>query len=117
MKNRILSKFSLLFLGLVLLSCGDSPLYTDSVAFPNNTWTLENKPKFVVDIPDTSKFYSVDITLRTTTDYGYNNMWFFLYAKTPDGEKGREPVEVKIGNNCNYICSFQTPQVSAKRKI
>ncbi len=97
-KNRIISKFSLLFVGLILLSCGDSPLFTDSVAFPNNTWTLENKPTFVVDIPDTTKFYTVDITLRTTTDYAYNNMWFFLHAKTPDGEKGREPIEVKIGN-------------------
>lgn len=81
-----------------LISCGGSPLYTETVAFPNNTWTLENKPQFTVDIPDTSKFYSVDVTVRTTTDYAYNNMWFFLHAKTPGGQTGREPVEIKIGN-------------------
>lgn len=98
MKNRIINKFPLFLIGMILVSCGDSPLFTKSVAFPNNTWTVENKPKFVVDIQDTSKFYTVDITVRTTTDYGYNNMWFFLYAETPKGQDGREPIEIKISN-------------------
>lgn len=98
MKIRIILSSCLLLLITALSGCGESPLYTDTVAFPNNTWTMENKPKFMVTIPDTAKFYSVDVTVRTTTDYPYNNMWFFLHAKTPNGETGREPVEVKIGN-------------------
>jgi gliding motility-associated lipoprotein GldH len=96
--SKIVNSVLVLVVAATLASCGDSPLYTETVAFPDNTWTLENKPQFMVDIPDTSKYYTVDVTVRTTTDYAYNNMWFFLHAKTPNGQTGREPVEVKIGN-------------------
>jgi len=98
MNNKVLKFVLALVVVTTLVGCGDSPLFTETVAFPENTWTLENKPMFTVEIPDTSKFYTVDVTVRTTTDYPYNNMWFFLHAKTPNGQVGREPVEVKIGN-------------------
>lgn len=85
-----------LVLVLVLSSCGETPQYTKAYSFKNNTWTQEEKPIFVVDIPDTTNYYTVEITLRTTTDYAYNNLWFFIHTKTPKGQTGREPVQIKI---------------------
>lgn len=95
--NKLVNKFiGFLVLTLVLSSCGDTPLYTKSYSFKNNAWSQEQKPLFVVDIPDTTNYYTVEITLRTTTDYAYNNLWFFIHTKTPKGETGREPVQIKI---------------------
>ncbi len=49
-------------------------------------------------ISDTSQAYDIQITLRTSTDYAYNNLWFFLHSRTPNGQTGREPIEVKIAH-------------------
>jgi hypothetical protein len=39
------------------------------------------------------------MTLRTTTDYKYSNLWVFLNTKNPKGETTREPVEIAIANS------------------
>lgn len=95
--NKLVNRLiGVLVLVLVLSSCGETPQYTKAYSFKNNTWTQEEKPIFVVDIPDTTNYYTVEITLRTTTDYAYNNLWFFIHTKTPKGQTGREPVQIKI---------------------
>ena len=87
-------------LGLLvfLCSCGETPLYTKSYSFKNNSWEQNVKPVFKVQIPDTTSFYTIQITIRTTTDYAYNNLWFFIHSRTPKGQVGREPIEMKIAN-------------------
>lgn len=56
------------------------------------------KPTFNVDIQDTSNAYNFIFTLRTTTEYKYSNLWIYLNTSTPDGQKVREPFEIKITN-------------------
>jgi gliding motility-associated lipoprotein GldH len=53
------------------------------------------KPVFKVDIQDTSILYDFVVTIRTTTDYAYNNLWVFLSTKPPHGQEVREPYEIK----------------------
>lgn len=91
----------LLLTGLVLLlltACGETPLYTKSYSFKNNQWKQDVKPVFRVEIPDTTNYYNITITLRTTTDYAYSNLWFFLHSKAPKGQTGREPIQIEIAN-------------------
>lgn len=88
----ILSTSLLLFLS----SCMQQPVYEKSFSFKKNQWDFNAKPSFKVAIEDTSKTYDFTITFRTTTDYEYNNVWFYLNSTTPDGEKAREPFEMKI---------------------
>lgn len=83
---------------VILCSCGDAPLYNKSYSFKNNSWEQNVKPVFQVSVPDTTQFYTIQITIRTTTDYAFNNLWFFIHSKTPKGQTGREPVEIKIAN-------------------
>lgn len=87
-----------LVLALLLASCGEQPLYEKSYSFKENKWTQNVKPAFKVDIQDTSQAYDFTITFRVTTDYAYNNMWFYLNTKTPDGQTAREPFEMKVTN-------------------
>jgi gliding motility-associated lipoprotein GldH len=89
---------STLFLGILLPSCGDTPLYIKSFSFEKNQWKEDVKPIFTVNIPDNTKYYLVTLTLRTTTDYPYNNFWFFMHAKSPNGEQESSPIEVKVAN-------------------
>lgn len=90
--------FFLLFVGIFLTSCSENSFYDKSYSFENNTWKQTVKPVFKVEIKDTSKLYDFVLTIRTTTDYAFNNCWVYLNTTTPDKLKGREPFEIKITN-------------------
>lgn len=83
-------------IGFLLTSCGEAPYYEKVVSFKNNKWGVNEKPTFNVEIDDTSALYDFVLTLRTTTEYKYNNLWIFWNTKTPTGENVREPFELKI---------------------
>ncbi|AEA43628.1 hypothetical protein Fluta_1636 [Fluviicola taffensis DSM 16823] len=83
---------------LLLCACGEAPVYNKSYSFKNNSWEQDVKPVFKVNIPDTTSFYNIQITIRTTTDYAFNNLWFFIRSKSPKGQIGREPFEIKIAH-------------------
>ena len=78
-----------------LFSCNDAPFYTKSYSFKNNSWERNVKPKFIVDIKDTTLLYDFIVTLRTTTSYKYNNLWIFFNTTLPNGSPVREPIEIK----------------------
>lgn len=82
-------------LSLVLFSCKEDSFYTKSYSFSNQVWKQDVKPVFKVDIQDTSVLYDFVVTVRTTTDYAYNNLWVFLNTKPPHGQEVREPYEIK----------------------
>jgi gliding motility-associated lipoprotein GldH len=87
-----------LILTLLLVSCGEQPMFEKSYSFKSNSWSQKVKPAFKIAIDDTTKAYDFTITFRVTTDYAYNNVWFYLNTKTPDGITAREPFEIKITN-------------------
>ena len=82
-------------LGLALSACQDAAVFEKVYAFENEVWDLKVKPTFKVEIKDLEKEYDFILTLRTTTDYEYSNLWIFLNTTTPSGKIGREPFEIK----------------------
>ena len=96
---RLLRNFFLFFiLGLSILSCSEKPFYEKVYSFDGNEWTQRVKPSFTVDVKDIEKEYNFIITLRTTTDYKYSNLWIYMNTITPDGTKAREPFQIQITN-------------------
>lgn len=99
-KDQMKLKFRYMWLisALLLASCADQPYYQKSYSFQGNQWNQDVKPTFKIEVSDTTKAYDFMLTLRTTTDYGFSNVWIYLNTKTPNGERGREPFELKIAN-------------------
>jgi gliding motility-associated lipoprotein GldH len=83
-------------IALLLASCGKKPFYEKVYDFDGNEWNQDQKAVFKVKIDDTTAVYRFQLTLRTTTNYEYNNVWLFWNSETPDKEKVREPFELKI---------------------
>ena len=83
---------------LFLVSCGKQPHYEKVYSFEGQKWDQDVKLEFVIDIKDISHDYDFTLSLRTTTDYKYNNLWVFLKTEAPDGNTGREPFEIIITN-------------------
>lgn len=74
-----------LFLALLLLpvACTTIDLHEKTVAFPGHAWKKENRPSFTFRLSDTSTVYELQLVLRHTDRYHYNNIWLNLGVKTP----------------------------------
>lgn len=94
-KNRLVT---ILFGTVLFSSCEKAPTFEKSYTFEKKEWDQKVKPAFTLDIKDTVNEYDFVLTVRTTTDYKYSNLWIYWNTTTPDGEKAREPFEVKITN-------------------
>ena len=94
MRVNVLFQLSFLLL-FISLGCSSLPTYEKVYVFDKKQWDQTVKPRFTVDITDTSKRYNFTLTLRTTSDYAYSNLWIYLNTLTPDGQKAREPFEIK----------------------
>ncbi|MCE2713648.1 MAG: gliding motility lipoprotein GldH, partial [Cryomorphaceae bacterium] len=81
---------------LLVMGCEEAPTFEKTYAFENHQWQQNVKPSFTVDIVDVEKEYDFILTLRTTTDYKYSNLWVYMSTTTPDVQKAREPFEIKI---------------------
>ena len=86
----------LLLLTAVLIGCGDKPLFEKVYSFDGRTWTLDQKPEFTLEVRDTTALYDISLTLRTTTDYKFNNLWIFLNTTLPDRQSERRPYQIRI---------------------
>lgn len=92
-----MNKFFLIACTILLMaSCYKQPHYQKSYSFKKHEWKQTVKPRFEVQIDDTSKAYDFIITLRNNTDYQFSNLWIYLNSKTPKGEKSREPYQIRI---------------------
>ena len=76
---------SLILFLVVLVSCSSTPTYEKSYGFNGNEWPQNVKPSFTVEIKDTTKEYNFVLTLRTTTEYKYSNLWIYMSTSNPDG--------------------------------
>ena len=116
---------SWIYIGLlaICISCGKAPFYEKAVSFEGKEWKRDLKPSFKVDIEDIDQAYDFTLSLRTTTDYKYSNLWIFLKTEAPDGTSAREPFEIVlanpdgswIGNKSGTI--VETPLYFNKRKL
>lgn len=90
-------RIALFLIGFVFLlqSCEEEALYNKSFAFKGHVWEQKVKPSFTVNLKDTTTLYDFIVTLRTTTDYKYSNLWVFLNTTPPNGKTVREPYEIK----------------------
>lgn len=90
--------FSFLLIVILFVSCSEQAYYENIYSFESKEWDQRVKPSFQIDIKDTTAMYNFIVTLRTTTDYKYNNLWIFMNTTSPGGEKGREPFQFYITN-------------------
>jgi len=96
---QIRNSLFVLVLSAVLFSCGEQPFYEKVVAFDDREWKMDVKPKYTFEVKDIDKEYDFILSLRTSTDYKYSNLWVFMKTITPDGTVAREPFEIMITND------------------
>lgn len=87
------------FIGLLtvlLTACGEQPFYEKVVAFEGREWSQDVKPSYSFEVKDVTKQYDFTLSLRTSTEYKYSDLWVFMKTITPDGTVAREPFKIQI---------------------
>lgn len=77
----------LLSLTAVLTSCDNNILFDDNTYIENGKWNAGERKSFTVKIEegDMAYNYRFALNVRHTTDYMYNNIFFFITTVYPDG--------------------------------
>lgn len=93
MKTIVSSVILSLFL---LVSCGPTPFFEDTYDFKDHSWGAGESPSFEFVSNDTSIAYNFIVTLRTTPEYEYSNLWVFMYIKNPGGELRKDTLNFPL---------------------
>lgn len=80
--------------GIALFSCSEESLYHRTHIIKDGIWTQKMKPFFKVDISDTTKMYDMVLTIRTTTEYPYSNMWLYFTVYYPTKKSQKFPIQL-----------------------
>jgi gliding motility-associated lipoprotein GldH len=83
---------------LMIASCNSNVIFTDSVAIPDNTWSLTNIPVFTMPVTDTSINTNIFFTIRTGSEYPFRNIYFFVTASSPDGKSICDTLEFNLAD-------------------
>lgn len=101
-ENKIMKKnhnyFSVLLI-LVLVgliqSCKDNTLFDDIHNFKGGTWAKGDTAVFKVDVQDTLN-HDFILSLRTTTQYEYSNLWIYVMVTAPDSTTSKVAEKIPL---------------------
>lgn len=89
-RNRTLTYLSLVLVSIILLtSCGEKPYFDEAYSFEDNNWSEKDTAHFEISVDDTIQPFNFIMTLRTSTQYQYSNIWVYVIAEAPDGTKSK----------------------------
>lgn len=77
--------FGLLMFGLIeLTSCSDGSIVKEETyPISNQSWSLTDTVDFDFDVDDTTNYFDFFLNIRTTTSYGYSNIYVFTTLESP----------------------------------
>jgi gliding motility-associated lipoprotein GldH len=78
------------------VSCSETAIFDQVKSFDNKTWSQGEQLVFEVDVDDTIRPYDFEITLRTTTDYSYSNLWIYISSQAPDDVTSKVAQRINI---------------------
>lgn len=77
-------------------SCSNDTLFDQVENFQSKTWVQDDQIVFEVDVQDTIQPFDFEITLRTSTDYAYSNLWMYISSKAPDNVTSKVAQRINI---------------------
>ena len=86
-----------LLASLALVACGPDVIYERDVPLPG-TWTYADSVSFAYDIPDTSRAYDLQLSLKHTDAFATQNLYARFVTVYPDGRRQSEPVSLELAD-------------------
>lgn len=70
---------------LLTMSCLRGTYYADTVKMDDEAWSMYDPGNFTCAIDDTATVYDITLSVRTSTDYPYRNLYLFVVTVFPSG--------------------------------
>lgn len=94
-----MSKVTLLaVISLLLLSCQPGVIFSDFQALPGGGWEADSVVVFAPVLEDSMAAYDVQLTVRHTDRYAYQNLWLFVDVKQDSMLLRRDTIEAMVAN-------------------
>jgi gliding motility-associated lipoprotein GldH len=87
--SRRLLLWSVLF-SVIFSGCVPAPYYQRSETVPGAAWEYGFRPRFAIEILDTTAQYKTYFLIRHTQGYPYNNIWLLISTKGPGDKQARK---------------------------
>lgn len=81
---------------LIFSSCDQTRVFEAARPIANRQWQYADTMQFQVPISDTTQRYNVDINLRHTNEYPYNNLYIWVYTTYPSGKIFKNRVNLPL---------------------
>ncbi|MCI0523434.1 MAG: gliding motility lipoprotein GldH [Bacteroidales bacterium] len=78
---------------LLTMSCLRGTYYADTVKMAGETWSMYDPGKFSCAIDDTATVYDITLSVRTSTDYPYRNLYLFVVTVFPSGTSVTDTIQ------------------------
>ncbi|WP_042277070.1 gliding motility lipoprotein GldH [Nonlabens tegetincola] len=84
---------------VVLISCDDYLVSSQTVSLENAKWNIKQAPVFKVSPPDTTNTYDLFINLRNNHEYAFSNLYLISEIKFPQGRTFVDTLEFDMTDN------------------
>jgi len=74
-----------LLLAIAAMACDRSIQYSENYKLDKGKWSMFDPAKYTCPIDDTLRTYDIRLSLRTSTDYPYRNIYLFVVTTFPSG--------------------------------
>ncbi len=82
-RNKIIA--AALMIAAAAMACDRSIQYSENYTLDEGKWSMFDPAKYTCPIDDTVKTYDIQLSLRTSTDYPYRNIYLFIVTSFPSG--------------------------------
>ncbi|MEI6816005.1 MAG: gliding motility lipoprotein GldH [Bacteroidota bacterium] len=83
---------------LLTSSCDKNRIFEEYKTIPNNTWFIENKINFDVDISDIATPKNIYVNIRNSGSYPYSNLFIFLNTTLPNNSNSIDTLECTLAD-------------------
>jgi gliding motility-associated lipoprotein GldH len=91
-------KKGILFICLILISCGKSHYYSEEVSIINQEWNYNQIPEFEFQISDTISKFNLVLTMIHSAEYSFQNLYTNFHTTSPDGTEIEDMVSLEFAN-------------------
>lgn len=79
-------------------ACGPRYTYDETREIPNGQWAYADSLRYEVAIADTSRIYSLWLTLEHSPDFAWQNLYVRIHTVFPDGRRLSAPLSLELAN-------------------
>lgn len=83
---------------VILTSCDRNIQYAGNFAPDRGRWSMYDPAQFTFTIEDTLQTWNVGLSLRTTSDYPYRNIYLFLVTDFPSGYTITDTLHARVAD-------------------